>query len=113
VFVVVVREEGTNGTPGIYRGKDVVELLASVRRKYKGRKKPAWFGRRTNDFIVRHYNKDMSAQQIADALSVKRAHRITKNMVIKRAAYLGLCVPKEGKPSTACEIASQDGSSRP
>jgi hypothetical protein len=95
MFVVVIREEGGNGAPAIYRGEDVLALLSSVRRKYKARKKPAWFGRRTDEFIKRHYGKGVSAQWIAQVLTARRRQRVTKNMVISRARSLGLCAPRK------------------
>jgi len=88
-FVVVIRKEGEATLGTIHRGDDLPEMLKRLGRRYSTRQIARWYGRRTDEFIQRHYNVDMSAQQIADALTAKRKRPITKNMVISRAHTLG------------------------
>jgi len=89
-FVVVIRKEGDTTLGTIHRGDDLPSLLSRLGRAYKPRRLARWYGRRTDEFIKRHYNAEMSAQQIADALTAKRKRPITKNMVIRRAHDLGV-----------------------
>lgn len=85
-YIVVVKAEGSANAGEIFRGDDPVELFGRLRRKFKGRKKPSWFGKATDRFIMARYHVDLSAQQIAEQLSLRSSPpaTVTKNMVISR-----------------------------
>jgi hypothetical protein len=90
VYTVVIRNE-TSKTTVVKRTDDLTRLLKTLLRQRRDAHaaEPSWITRANDAFIRAHYRNDMSAAQIAAKLCVGR-RKVTKNMVISRAAALGL-----------------------